>query len=44
MTSEQERVRNVDAAIEIIQYLATPVHRLGVRETARMIDLPKSTA
>ena len=41
--SEHDGVKNVDAALEIIEYLASSDQQLGVREAARILDMPKST-
>ncbi|MCL6599481.1 MAG: IclR family transcriptional regulator [Alicyclobacillus macrosporangiidus] len=40
---EQERVKNVDVALDILEYLASRDKQLGVREAARLLDVPKST-
>lgn len=43
MSSESERVKNVEIAIDLIEYLATEQKKVGVREASRLLDAPKST-
>ncbi|WP_067932465.1 IclR family transcriptional regulator [Alicyclobacillus kakegawensis] len=40
---QQNRVKNVDLALDILEYLASRDQKLGVREAARLFDVPKST-
>ena len=43
MGNESERVKNVEIAIDIMEYLATEQKKIGVREASRLLDVSKST-
>lgn len=38
-----ERVKNVETALDLIEYLATEQKKVGVREASRILEVPKST-
>ncbi len=43
MSNDSERVKNVETAIDLIDYLSSEQKKIGVREASRLLDVPKST-
>lgn len=43
MSSDGERVKNVEIALDLMEYLSTEQKKIGVREASRLLDVPKST-
>lgn len=41
--NDSERVKNVEIAFDLIEYLADGERKVGVREASRIFDVPKST-
>jgi IclR family acetate operon transcriptional repressor len=43
MSNDSERVKNVEIAIDLIEYLSIEQKKIGVREASRLLNVPKST-